>query len=79
MFLSFVGKNTLNWFNSISFTDFSNICGDGLIGFSDSDSSCGSEESVVGSKDNISLFTLGFSSNTYGMSSLSSISINMST
>ena len=78
MFLGFMGKNTLNWFNSISFTNFSNVFGNILIGGSNLDGSNSSEESVVGSKNDISLFTVRFSTNDDGVSGLGSISVNLS-
>lgn len=78
MFLGFVGKNTLNWFNSISFTCFCDVSSDFLIGRSNLDCSASSEESVIGGKNNISLFSGRFSSNYDRVSSLGSITIDMS-
>ena len=79
MFLSFMGENTLNWFDSISFTDLGNNCGNILIGGSNGDGSSGSEESIIASKNNISLFTVRFSTDNNSVSGLGSISIDMST
>jgi hypothetical protein len=79
MFLSFMRENTLNWFNSICFANLGNNCGNILIGGSNLDSSSGSKESIVASKNAISLFTVRFSTNNNSVSGLGCISINMGT
>jgi hypothetical protein len=79
MFLSFMGKNTLNWFNSIFFANLGDNFGNILIGGSNLDSSSGSNESIVASKDAISLFTVRFSTDNNSVSGLGCISIDVGT
>ena len=77
MFLGFVGKDTLNWLNTVSFANLGDSGGNILIGRSNLDGSSGSEERVVSGKDNISLFTVRFSTNNNSVSGLGCVSINM--
>lgn len=69
MFLGFMGENTLNCAGSFKFLKgLGNIGGNILIGRSNLDSSSGSDESVVGSENDISLFTVRFSTNNNSVS-----------
>lgn len=78
MLFKLMGKNTLNWFNSIFCANFSNICSNILVRRSNFDTSSSSKERIVSSKNNICFFTFSFTSNYNSMSTLSSISINVS-
>jgi hypothetical protein len=77
MFLGFVGKDTLNWLNTVSFANLGDSGGNILIGRSNLDGSSGSEERVVSGKDDISLFTVRFSTDNNSVSGLGCVSINM--
>jgi hypothetical protein len=79
MFLGFVGKDTLNWLNTVSFANLGDSGGNILIGRSNLDGSSGSEERVVSGKNDISLFTVRFSTNNNSVSGLGCISIDVGT
>jgi hypothetical protein len=78
MLLHFVGEDTLDWVDFKSFANFGNDRGDILIESTNCDGPGGGLESVVGSEDNVGLLSLGLSSDNDGVSSVTSISIDVS-
>jgi len=75
--LGLMGKNTLHWLNLVVGHNSSDLGSHILVKSSNLDSSSGSQEGIVGSKDNISSSFLCFSSNNNGVSAVRSKSINM--
>lgn len=79
MLLKSVRKDTLDWLDFVCFANSANVLSDFLVKTTNTESSDCSSESVICSKDYISLLSIGLSTNNDGMSSVGNISINMST
>lgn len=75
--LGLVGENTLHWLNLVVGHDSSDLGSHILVEASNLDRSSGSQESIVGSEDNISSSFLGLSSDNNGVSAVRSKAVNV--